>query len=217
MKYLIVFTKDPEKGKAKTKLEAFLTLPQCHALYEAFLMDTMNIAMNVKCDKRILAYSSSGDPKFIKEHFNQFDLVKQDGKDLGERKFNAFKHAFEEGASKVVLIGSDAPTLPEKLVEQAFNKLEDNNIVIGPTKDGGYYLLGLTSLIPGIFDNIDWSSSKVFEKTLENIKKTGKPFFVLKQWYDVDNHDDLAHLSQDSESLGMFTKDIMDKTKKENK
>ena len=102
-------------------------------------------------------------------------------------------------------------------MEQAFDKLDDNDIVIGPTKDGGYYLLGVTSLINGIFDNIDWSSSKIFEKTLENIKKTGKSCFVLKQWYDVDNHDDLAHLAKDKESLGMFTKDIMDKTKKDKK
>lgn len=215
MKHLIVFAKEPENGQIKTRLEGYLSKEQCKLLYEAFLMDTMNIAMDVKCDKRILAYTSTGDPIFIKDNFSNFELFEQLGQDLGERMFNAFSYAFASRAEKVVIIGSDSPTLPSKLIDEAFNKLDENDIVIGPTKDGGYYLIGFTSLFNGVFDNIEWSTSKVFEETLENIKKIGKSCFILKEWYDVDNHDDLAHLSQGDESLGMFTKDILDKTKKD--
>jgi rSAM/selenodomain-associated transferase 1 len=129
--------------------------------------------------------------------------------DLGARMRAFFEWAFASGATRVVLIGSDSPTLPIPFVEEAFAALAQHPVVLGPTLDGGYYLVGAdcqsvgeavlrpAASVPPIFERIDWSTSAVFEQTVERLRAAGLPYHVLPPWYDVDELADLARLKQE--------------------
>ena len=107
---------------------------------------------------------------------------------------NAFNQSFAEGAKRVVIIGTDSPTLPTSYIQKAFDVLKKIPIVIGPTFDGGYYLLGLSKQNDDIFDDVEWSTSRVFEQTLTRIKSMNMQVYVLPPWYDVDTSEDLEFL-----------------------
>jgi len=100
-----------------------------------------------------------------------FEKKLQHGNDLGARMHEAFVKGFDEGYKKIVIIGSDCPEMDAQTLEEAFRKLEDHNVVIGPANDGGYYLLGLSQKV-NIFENVDWSTESVFDQTLAQVKKT---------------------------------------------
>ena len=110
---------------------------------------------------------------------------------------NAFVFAQAKGATSAVIIGSDSPTLPAFLIDQAFLKLERNDLVLGPTQDGGYYLIGLKEPCAGIFREISWSSNYVFSETLKRAKQYKKKVAILNQWYDIDDEKSLNYLIKD--------------------
>lgn len=112
----------------------------------------------------------------------------QRGKDLGERLLTAFRHSFESDAKKVVVIGSDCLNLDQKLIGEAFRKLDDHDLVIGPAADGGYYLLGSKRLHTGLFENIRWSTSDVFRQTLEKAGSLATAH--LPTLADIDSFED---------------------------
>jgi uncharacterized protein len=107
---------------------------------------------------------------------------------------NAFKHSFDKGFERTVIIGTDSPTLPLSYIQKAFDVLKEIPVTIGPTFDGGYYLIGLSEQNDKIFDDIEWSTSSVFSQTLARIKATNKRLYVLPPWYDVDTPDSLEFL-----------------------
>jgi len=116
----------------------------------------------------------------------------QQGSGLGERMWNAFTDVWRQG-DRVVFLGSDSPSLPLSYIRLAFEALLDVSVVLGPVKDGGYFLIGLSSPHPELFRNISWGSSKVFQETLDRLSDT--PCKILPEWYDIDLPEDLSRLS----------------------
>jgi glycosyltransferase A (GT-A) superfamily protein (DUF2064 family) len=110
-----------------------------------------------------------------------------------------FRSAFERGCERVVLIGADSPTLPVEYVSQAFRELETHSVVLGPSVDGGYYLVGAARSVPPIFHGVAWSTHHVWEQTLRLLEATRIPVAQLSPWYDVDDIEDLRRLAQDLE------------------
>ncbi len=141
--------------------------------------------MNVN---RFLFYSNFVDQndEWSPTHFHKY---LQQGQGLGEKMKNAFQHIFQTHR-KVVIIGSDCASLTTEIVNEAFKKLESSPFVIGPATDGGYYLLGMNQYSPAVFENISWSTSKVFPKTIEIIGGLNKSYYLLPQLSDIDNEED---------------------------
>ncbi len=193
---LIIFAKEPKRDKVKTRLKHCLSEEGCLNLYKAFLKDTINIAKKVKADTKIFAYESASGPKYLRRVARSFRLCKQEGKNLGQRMHNAIKSAIKEAMVKAVVIGSDSPTLPPAYIEAAFCKLDSNDVVLGPSDDGGYYLIGVKKPCSVLFKGIKWSSSSVFKDTLKNVKILKKRVAVLDRWYDVDDSGGLVNLRE---------------------
>ncbi|HAW78474.1 MAG TPA: glycosyltransferase, partial [Balneola sp.] len=110
--------------------------------------------------------------------------------DLGEKMKDAFKKSFDSGGEKIVLIGSDCPTLTNEVLEQAFNELNTSDVVFGPSEDGGYYLIGMSSYNPEVLEGIDWSTEKVMEQTEAKAKHIGIKLTKLKYLNDIDTEQD---------------------------
>ncbi|MFQ5952210.1 MAG: TIGR04282 family arsenosugar biosynthesis glycosyltransferase [Candidatus Omnitrophota bacterium] len=195
---LVVFAKEPGKSRVKTRLSKQLSKTQRVELYKAFLKDTVDLAESVRCEKKILAYDSgSGSPAYLKRIARPFKFYKQRGRDLGERMDNAFKYTSENKVDRTVIIGSDSPNLPVRQIEEAFRRLYRNDVVVGPSFDGGYYLIGMKEPCPGLFKGIKWGSDRVLKDTLKKSRRLGRKACVLKKWYDIDRPEDISKLKYD--------------------
>ena len=117
---------------------------------------------------------------------------------------NAFKHSFDTGFERTVIIGTDSPTLPLSYIRNAFDVLKEIPVTVGPTFDGGYYLIETfrTGMMT-VFDDIEWSTSRVFSQTLARIKMANKQLYILPPWYDVDTPDSLEFLRSHLLSMKM--------------
>lgn len=194
---LVIFAKEPEKGKVKTRLKDYLSKIQCLNLYKAFLKDTIDLTKKIQCEIRIIAYDSDNkNPRYLKRIAPHFRFYKQKGKNLGERMHNTFKFAKENKTSKTVIIGSDSPNLPAGFIKKTFRGLDKYDVVLGPSLDGGYYLIGLKRPCFGLFKNIKWSSNKVLDNTIRNCRRLKKKMTLLDIWYDVDEPVSLMHLKK---------------------
>jgi len=192
---LIIFCKEPEKGLVKTRLAVELGEEKSLNLYKAFLKDTLDMARSLSVDGKILAYDApSAKPSYLKSIAEDFAFYRQQGEDLGRRMDNAFNYARELGFSHIVIIGSDSPTLPSFFVKEAFESLLTHDVVIGPSRDGGYYLIGIANHIPELFQDVEWSSPHTMEDTVKNLEKLNKKVSYLKPWYDIDTPENLKFL-----------------------
>ncbi len=192
---LIIFAKSPIPGKVKTRLTPKITLTKAAELYKAFIVDTVSNALKLKCEKTTIAYTPyNAEIALHRLVGRSVNYLPQKGHSLGERMKNAFKQSFAGGAKRVVIIGTDSPTLPVSYIQKAFDILKKIPVVIGPTFDGGYYLIGLSGLNDDIFDGIGWGTSRVFDQTLTRIKSLNTQVYVLPPWYDVDTSEDLEFL-----------------------
>ena len=193
---IIIMAKVPRAGNVKTRLEPFLSDEQCRSLAEAFLHDTIHKARNVG-DQLVIHFAPAHEKDYFADSFfeSQF-LIEQRGADLGEKMWNAFDFAFRRNAdSPVVLIGTDSPTFPAEFLELAFDFLEaKTDAVLGKSEDGGFYLIGLRKIHKRIFENVEWSSPKVFEQTTRNIEQLKIKLQLIPEWFDVDAPDDLRRL-----------------------
>ena len=190
--HLIIFVKNPELGKVKTRLAKTIGDEKALYIYKLLLEQTFQVTLPVLAEKK-LYYS-----EFV-QNMDQFnDLVYekhiQSGDGLGDKMYNAIKHSFAEWADKVVLIGSDCFELNSGIIEEAFKALEESDYVLGPAKDGGYYLIGMKELNLEIFQNKEWSSENVFLDTLLDIKNQEKSHYLLPTLSDVDVEEDLGDL-----------------------
>ncbi len=205
---LVVMAKAPLAGQVKTRLiggvlESLphpLNAEDAADLYAAFLSDTF-VTMEELADEReslrlVLAFTPIGaEEAFEKVEREGCLMLAQRGSDLGERLTNCFSDLFEMGYERVVIIGGDSPTLPFEILEYAFDALDDDaTVTLGPTEDGGYYLIGLRQLHATLFDGIAWSSPQVLAQTRERIEQAGLTLIELPEWYDVDEPKDLARL-----------------------
>ena len=186
---LLVFTRNPELGKVKTRLAKTVGNATALKIYTFLLKRTRDIAIKVSADKAVY-YSVKVRENDIWDA-SIFQKHQQVGEDLGIRMLHAFKNGFKAGYEKVMIIGSDLYDLTAETIENAFIALENNEVVIGPAEDGGYYLLGMNSLEEKIFKNKDWGTETVRKDTLEDLKD--KKVFLLGELNDVDIFEDIEH------------------------
>lgn len=188
MNALIIFIKNPVKGKVKTRIAATTGNDEALVIYLQLLQFTRLLTEQITCE-RFLFYSD-----FIDNNDDwsalSFEKNVQNGFDLGDRMKNAFEFIFSKNIKKALIIGSDCAELTENIVNNAFQELDSHDFVIGPADDGGYYLLGMSSFEPSVFDNIVWSSDSVFSKTIENITLREKSFALLPMLSDTDTEAD---------------------------
>lgn len=195
---MIVFAKEPEKGRVKTRLREHLSEEQCFKLYKAFLRDTLESVKTLEHIDKVLAYDfTTNEPGYLKKIGRPFTFYKQRGKNLGEKMHNAFKFARKTNSEKAIIIGSDSPNLPVNYVKEAFRRLDNNDIVLGPSRDGGYYLVGLKNPCLTIFRGVKWSSETVLKDTIKNAGRLNKKIAILRKWYDIDDSAGLARLKRD--------------------
>lgn len=184
---LIIFTRNPELGKVKTRLAASIGDKKALKIYTFLLNKTKEVTLNLPCNK-VVYYSVK-----IRQNdlwsANFYEKEPQKGNDLGERMENAFKDAFAKGYEKVLIIGSDLYDLTPKHIHEAFEALKNNDVVIGPAKDGGYYLLGMKTLQTTIFKNKKWGTATVRKETLKDLQNAS--IHVLEELNDIDVYEDL--------------------------
>lgn len=184
---LLIFTRNPELGKVKTRLAQGVGEENALTIYKILLQHTHDVVVKAQGKKRV-GYSVKVRENDLWES-SLFEKFQQEGEDLGQRMQHAFSKAFAEAFKKVVIIGSDLYDLQPYHLKQAFDALTSHDAVIGPAKDGGYYLLGMRFLIPEVFKNKPWGSDTVLKKTLEDL--TPYNLKVLEELNDIDFAEDL--------------------------
>ncbi len=189
---LLIFAKNPIYGQVKTRLAASIGKETALAVYKQLLQHTLFITEYLPIHK-ILFYSAYLDEH---DHWNSnfFEKKVQKGADLGERMKNAFTYAFQNGFEKAVIIGTDCPELDAGLIMNAFSYLNRNDVLIGPAKDGGYYLLGMKKTHTFFFEDMEWSCNKVLEATISLCTKHNLQYELLPQLHDIDEEKDIVHL-----------------------
>jgi uncharacterized protein len=194
---LLIFTKYPEKGMVKSRLARRFGDDFAAALYKNFILDLLVALEDIACRVRLYFYPPEKETEIRELLGDNYVYRPQCGADLGERMSNAFTRSFAEGFTSTVLIGSDLPDLPRRIIEDAFAALEDQaDAVIGPAADGGYYLIGLKehTFTPEIFRSLGWSTSSVLAQTTNILQAGGHGLCFLEEWSDVDTDDDLLNL-----------------------
>ena len=183
----IVFVRNPELGKVKTRLSKTIGDKYALNIYILLLKHTESVLQKVSSDK-VVYYSEKIQSNDLWSN-RCFQKKLQKGNDLGERMQHAFETAFKEGYEKVVIVGSDLFDLKAAHIENAFKALENHDLVIGPSLDGGYYLLGMKVLHPAVFKNKQWGTDSVLETTLKNLEQENVK--LLEALNDIDTFDDL--------------------------
>lgn len=180
-----LFAKWPAPGVAKTRLAA--DDPALGArLARAFLLDSLDRFAAVDARRTVVFAPAEARAEFAAVAAGRYDLEPQSSGDLGERLSTYFSRQLASGATAVVAVGSDSPTLPVVFVEQAFASLELADVVVGPAADGGYYLIGCGRKLPPVFEGVDWGTSRVLRQTVGRLADPAWRVAVLAPWYDVD-------------------------------
>ena len=192
-----IFVKEPVAGRVKTRLAADLGEDGAELaanLYRAFQIDLVD-RFRDRFDERVLGYGPSSAGEFFESlGAGNYRLWPPPDFDLGKRMLAFFETAFANGAGRVVLIGSDSPTLPISLVDEAFESLMSHDLVLGPATDGGYVLIGQSEHVRDVFDDIRWSTDSVLAQTVLAAHSQSLSVGLLGLWYDVDTSEDLRML-----------------------
>ena len=200
---LAVMTKAPQAGKVKTRLTPPLTPEEAAALNICFLRDTTAAISQAATNggaRGIAVYTPVGaEEAYAGILPEDFELVPQRGDGFGERLIFATEDLFSLGFSSVCLIDSDSPTVPQQAFADASSILsqQDDAVVLGPSDDGGYYLIGLKKLHRSLFEEIDWSTEHVLDQTIDRARRLGLRVHLLPAWYDVDDRATLRRLCQE--------------------
>lgn len=186
---LILFVRNPEIGKVKTRLARDIGDEKALMVYEKLLNRTLEISFPIRCPKFVY-YDEAINPNDL---WNVSGYIKkvQEGEDLGERMFNAFKDLFYLGFEKIIVIGSDCFDLKTEIIEDGFRLLNTNKVVIGPASDGGYYLLGMNMLIQELFFEKAWSTDQVMQQTIHELHRMSISYGLLPELNDIDDIEDL--------------------------
>lgn len=184
---IIVFVRTPELGKVKTRLAKTIGDQAALTIYKLLLKHTATVLHELSFDK-VVYYSEKIENNDFWEA-SLFEKKLQKGADLGERMQQAFETAFDRGYKKVLIIGSDLFELTSTLIISALEALETYDISIGPSLDGGYYLLGMKELHPAVFKNKKWGTNSVLKNTLQDLKQQNVK--LLEALNDIDTFEDL--------------------------
>jgi len=186
-KALIIFTRNPELGKVKTRLATTIGDAAALEVYHKLLEHTVDITQTLKVDKFIF-YSEQIQEN---DHWDTTIYYKelQKGTNLGERMHHAFELLFKKGYRQIIIVGSDIFELTTKNIQEAFTGLDTANFVVGPALDGGYYLLGMNTLNKSLFEHKKWGTSTVLKATLKNLAHEKVALLATKN--DIDTYDDL--------------------------
>lgn len=199
----VIFAKAPQPGNVKTRLQPYLSQDESAELYKRFIVDTVTTAEGLDgVDAFVACLPCKEDPAFsdlVRDR--KVSLIDQRGHDLGERMHNVLRYFITRGYNKVVIVGADSPSLPLDYISMAYDELDRKHLVVGPSYDGGYYLLGAAGVTPDIFDQVPWSTMNVFNITLRKARAQKLEYAVLPYWYDVDTIRDVHHLCDHLTSL----------------
>jgi rSAM/selenodomain-associated transferase 1 len=193
---LAVMAKQPQRGKVKTRIAAALGDDRAAELYRCALQDTLALALSVADVAHVLSYAppTVTSRRYFEQVASDFALIPQEGVTLGER-ISGILAPLLKNHSSVVLIGSDSPDLPAEFITRAFEILRGaTDVVLGPAHDGGYYLLGVRSMQPILFERIHWSTAVVAEQTRARAAEAGLQMADLPRWHDLDTVADLQAL-----------------------
>ena len=199
---IVVMAKQPLVGKTKTRLVPALSLQEAADLYQALLLDTIELA---SCQPRAdLAVAIT--PPESRRYFESITpsktlLLPVEGQDIGACLVHTMEMSLNRGYRKVLALNSDGPSVPREYLGQAANYLEQADVVLGPGEDGGYYLVGLTQPHPGIFSDIAWSTFSVLSQTLERAAGLGLRTALTPPWYDVDTPAEVLRLINELQAI----------------
>jgi len=205
---LIIFLKNPEPGKVKTRLSTRFTPEQAASLYRAMAEDVISVHSSGSDYDAFVFYSPAGDREAIRAWLgDDLDLCAQEGADLGERQYNAFRLVFAKGYERAVIIGTDCLDISPENLEATFGALGQSDLVIGPSEDGGYYLIGSRRAPEFLRDGIAWSTPHVREQLLERVKRSGMEYQLLERKFDIDTCEDVDRLHANSR-LGEYAEKV---------
>ena len=192
MRQLLIFLKEPEPGKVKTRLVPSLGERRACEVYRACVELTLD-RLAAWRDEAIVCVDPPDALGRVRGWLgSSWSVWPQEGADLGERLAAATGRAFKESAHRVVVIGTDSPWLQRDDIDAAFGALADADMVLGPAEDGGYYLIGLSRSLPELFEGIEWSTASVCEQTTARARALHLVTRMLRLGYDVDLVEDVA-------------------------
>jgi rSAM/selenodomain-associated transferase 1 len=204
---VVIMAKAPQTGEVKTRLSPPLSPTDAAKLYRCFLLDKIEQVTALEAATLALAFTPPEAKGFFEDVAPGFVLVQQRGADLGDRLANSLGELIAGGHRAAVAIDSDTPTLPVSFLQQAVDLLttSDVDLVLGPTQDGGYYLIGLRAMHRELFEAMAWSTSTVLSETIQRASAKGLRVACLPPWYDIDTPEDLGRLRAELASGGITT------------
>lgn len=194
---LAVMAKAPIAGLVKTRLIPPLDEKQATELYRALLIDQLEHLTALSIADLYVAFTPGEASRMIENLApERYRCFPQAGSDLGDRMQEVLLELRRRGHRNAILLGSDLPPVPLTVLHQAFNRLSEDGkrVVLGPSQDGGYYLVGMNQPIPEIFLGMSWSHQRVLAETIEKLRQLGIEFCLLPEWFDVDTAEDIARL-----------------------
>lgn len=211
---VIIFVKRPLSGYVKTRLAASIGEKHATELYRCMLADLAETLRKLACTKIICFTPDNAETQSeLTNYFGKDNIyLAQKGETLGKRLIHAYEYGFKYGFSNLILIGSDTPHLTPVVFENAFNKVDAGIVVLGPSNDGGYYLLGLKkeTFFKKIFQKIKWSTTQVLDQTIQRIINENKKYYLLEELIDIDDENDLRlvlnELEQNSRTYNYIVK-----------
>lgn len=199
MNQLGLFAKYWEPGRVKTRLAAGVGFHRACRVYFAFVRHLLDVFQEVADSRSVVFAPAKVESKFRRVVPAAWDLIPQSDGGLGLRMETFFQQQFNnQGAEKIVIIGADCPQLSAVEIEEAFATLDQNDVVVGPSSDGGYYLLGMKSQCYDIFSDIAWSTETVLQHTKDHLSRLGVRFDLLDTKTDIDESADLERWLQSS-------------------
>jgi hypothetical protein len=193
---VVIMAKAPQAGEVKTRLCPPLTSEEAARLYRCFLLDKIAQVRALRAASPVIAYTPLEGRSLFEALAPGFVLVPQEGPDLGARLANCFAQLFADGYTGVLAIDSDTPTLPVAFLQQAVDLITtpQTEVVLGPSEDGGYYLIGLRHLYRELFEDMAWSTASVLPETLRRAAARGLKVTCLPPWFDVDTPAEIERL-----------------------
>lgn len=190
---VIIMLRVPEKGTVKTRISRDLSVDKVLELYKNFVKDVLTSVKKTALHTLVFFYPDKRKDLLKKWLGLNFKYFPQKGENLGDRMQNAFLKAFSLGFDQATLIGTDCPELSDEIIIDSFKGIDEKGAVIGPAKDGGYYLIGFKKNLFDkiIFTDIPWGSGDVFRLTMDKFQKMNWPPFILPELQDMDTIDEL--------------------------